>query len=179
MLSYSVSYSPSAMSRSCRDYMPSELVGVAGFEPAASSSRTKRAAKLRYTPPARNLTGTARDFDSLAEARACSRIARHSASQTPNGLAWFARRQGDQGGLRAAGEPGRGPRRRAQPGGNMQPGLSVGGVPVQAADSFPLYPAVGDQRAVERQAQLAAVSVPGEQEVVAVRREPVEQSRLG
>jgi hypothetical protein len=28
-----------------------ELVGVAGFEPAASSSRTKRAAKLRYTPP--------------------------------------------------------------------------------------------------------------------------------
>ena len=53
-----------------------ELVGVAGFEPAASSSRTKRAAKLRYTPPARNLTGTARDFDSLAEARACSRIAK-------------------------------------------------------------------------------------------------------
>ncbi len=42
-------------------------VGVAGFEPAASSSRTKRAAKLRYTPPARDLTGTARDFDSLAE----------------------------------------------------------------------------------------------------------------
>jgi hypothetical protein len=64
-------------------------VGVAGFEPAASSSRTKRAAKLRYTPPARNLTGTVRDFDSLAEARACSRIARHSAnqnaSQTLNG----------------------------------------------------------------------------------------------
>jgi hypothetical protein len=28
------------------------LVGVAGFEPAASSSRTKRAAKLRHTPPA-------------------------------------------------------------------------------------------------------------------------------
>ncbi len=43
------------------------VVGVAGFEPAASSSRTKRAAKLRYTPPARNLSGTARDFDSLAE----------------------------------------------------------------------------------------------------------------
>jgi hypothetical protein len=29
---------------------PLTLVGVAGFEPAASSSRTKRAAKLRYTP---------------------------------------------------------------------------------------------------------------------------------
>ena len=55
--------------------MPSELVGVAGFEPAASSSRTKRAAKLRYTPPARNLFGAARDFDSLAETRPCSRIA--------------------------------------------------------------------------------------------------------
>ncbi len=26
------------------------LVGVAGFEPTASSSRTKRATKLRYTP---------------------------------------------------------------------------------------------------------------------------------
>src|SRR5271166_6571974 len=49
--------------------MSSELVGVAGFEPAASSSRTKRAAKLRYTPPARNLSGAARDFDSLAETR--------------------------------------------------------------------------------------------------------------
>ena len=30
--------------------MPSGLVGVAGFEPTASSSRTKRATKLRYTP---------------------------------------------------------------------------------------------------------------------------------
>ena len=53
-------------------------VGVAGFEPAASSSRTKRAAKLRYTPPARNLTGAARDLDSLAETRACSRTAAQS-----------------------------------------------------------------------------------------------------
>ena len=31
---------------------PLTWVGVAGFEPAASSSRTKRAAKLRHTPPA-------------------------------------------------------------------------------------------------------------------------------
>src|SRR5215468_11997774 len=30
---------------------PVTWVGVAGFEPAASSSRTKRAAKLRHTPP--------------------------------------------------------------------------------------------------------------------------------
>jgi hypothetical protein len=29
------------------------LVGVTGFEPAASSSRTKRATKLRHTPVVR------------------------------------------------------------------------------------------------------------------------------
>jgi hypothetical protein len=34
------------------------LVGVAGFEPAASSSRTKRAAKLRHTPPSAWAAGT-------------------------------------------------------------------------------------------------------------------------
>jgi hypothetical protein len=34
-----LSYSPLAVSRCCGDRMPSELVGVAGFEPAASSSR--------------------------------------------------------------------------------------------------------------------------------------------
>jgi site-specific DNA recombinase len=28
-----------------------KLVGVTGFEPAASSSRTTRATKLRHTPP--------------------------------------------------------------------------------------------------------------------------------
>jgi hypothetical protein len=33
-----------------RSQVACDLVGVAGFEPAASSSRTKRAAKLRYTP---------------------------------------------------------------------------------------------------------------------------------
>ena len=72
--------------------MPSELVGVAGFEPAASSSRTKRAAKLRYTPPARNLFGAARDFDSLAEARPCSRIASQSASRNRAQRRGLARR---------------------------------------------------------------------------------------
>lgn len=29
---------------------PFQRVGVAGFEPTASSSRTKRATKLRHTP---------------------------------------------------------------------------------------------------------------------------------
>jgi hypothetical protein len=36
-----LSYSPSALSRFCDDHMPSEPVGVAGFEPAASSSRSQ------------------------------------------------------------------------------------------------------------------------------------------
>jgi hypothetical protein len=47
----SLGYSAPAISRPLLGRMPCELVGVAGFEPAASSSRTKRAAKLRYTPP--------------------------------------------------------------------------------------------------------------------------------
>ena len=36
------------------------VVGVAGFEPAASSSRTKRAAKLRHTPPSAWAAGAPR-----------------------------------------------------------------------------------------------------------------------
>ena len=72
MLSYSVGYSPPAESRPDMSQMLSELVGVAGFEPAASSSRTKRAAKLRYTPPARSLGGAGRVLDSLAERQARS-----------------------------------------------------------------------------------------------------------
>ena len=72
MLSYSLSYSAPSSVYSSVSHMPSELVGVAGFEPAASSSRTKRAAKLRYTPPARDLSGAVRDSDSLAETPARS-----------------------------------------------------------------------------------------------------------
>jgi hypothetical protein len=71
-------YSAPAVSRFRDHQMPSELVGVGRFELPASSSRTKRAAKLRYTPPARNLLGTARDFDSLAEARTRSGTAANS-----------------------------------------------------------------------------------------------------
>ncbi len=77
-----LSYSPPAKDRSGASRMSSELVGVAGFEPAASSSRTKRAAKLRYTPPARNLTGTARDWDSLAETRTRSSTALRTPGHT-------------------------------------------------------------------------------------------------
>src|SRR3954453_18456267 len=47
-------------------------VGVGRFELPASPSRTKRAAKLRYTPARADLIGSARDLVSLADSRACS-----------------------------------------------------------------------------------------------------------
>jgi hypothetical protein len=50
MHSHSDCHSVRTKNRSGISQIPPELVGVAGFEPAASSSRTKRAAKLRYTP---------------------------------------------------------------------------------------------------------------------------------
>ncbi len=34
--------------------LPPELVGLPGFEPGTSSSRTKRATKLRYSPQREN-----------------------------------------------------------------------------------------------------------------------------
>ena len=76
------------------------LVGVAGFEPAASSSRTKRAAKLRYTPPPAPILGAGRTLDSLAETRARS---------GPVGSAGIAGDQGEQAGLGTAGKPDRSP----------------------------------------------------------------------
>ena len=51
MHSHSNCHSPSAASESGRDYIPSELVGVAGFEPAASSSRTKDGTQASGTLP--------------------------------------------------------------------------------------------------------------------------------
>jgi hypothetical protein len=53
MLSYSVGYSMAKGQVTVTGNMASDLhhsVGVTGFEPATSSSRTKRATKLRHTP---------------------------------------------------------------------------------------------------------------------------------
>ena len=51
MHSHADCHSPSARSRSRKNYTPSELVGVAGFEPAASSSRTSgTAGRLAVVP---------------------------------------------------------------------------------------------------------------------------------
>jgi hypothetical protein len=48
--SHSDRYSETKRGHVHRCDMASDLVGVAGFEPTASSSRTKRATKLRHTP---------------------------------------------------------------------------------------------------------------------------------
>jgi hypothetical protein len=67
MLSYSLSYSAAAPDKSGVSRMLSELVGVGRFELPASSSRTKRAAKLRHTPPPAPNRGAGRTSVSLAE----------------------------------------------------------------------------------------------------------------
>jgi hypothetical protein len=93
MPSYSFGYSPHGKGHLPRSQVAVELVGVAGFEPAASSSRTKRAAKLRHTPPAISGAWTpgAADFPG-----------------TSGSLA-DPRHQREQRGFRTTGEPGRGP----------------------------------------------------------------------
>ena len=94
ILSYSLGYSTTkGHDIGCR-VMACYLVGVAGFEPAASSSRTKRAAKLRHTPPASSGAWTpgAADFPG-----------------TSGSLA-DPRHQREQRGFWPAGEPDRGPR---------------------------------------------------------------------
>src|SRR5690348_1143448 len=93
-------------------------VGVAGFEPAASSSRTKRAAKLRHTPPPETAQTPGR-----------------AGSGTPGSLA-DAGNQREQGCLRPAGEPERYPGRGPEPGGHVQPRparTALDGMPVQPA----------------------------------------------
>src|SRR5271166_2967468 len=108
-----LSYSAPAISRSLLGRMLSELVGVAGFEPAASSSRTKRAAKLRYTPPPAPTLGAGRTLDSLAETQTRSSPAAHQrppgARPSRAGSVGVAGNQGKQAGLGTAGEPDRSP----------------------------------------------------------------------
>src|ERR1700726_893887 len=133
-------------------------VGVAGFEPAASSSRTKRAAKLRHTPPPETAWTPGRPGPGTLG----------SLADTGN--------QREQGCLRPAGEPERRPRRGPEPGGHVQPRsvrAALGGMPVQATGPFGLDATVGDQGPVARYADLAAVRVAGHQQVVAVGRELV------
>ena len=65
---------------------------------------------------------------------------------------------------------------------NVQPGwlrgAALDAVAVQPAGPGPVDPAVGDQRAETGQADLAAVSMPGEQQVIAVSGKPVQYCGL-
>src|ERR1700684_2705039 len=97
---------------------PLNWVGVTGFEPAASSSRTKRATKLRHTP-----------------------------ADCPRSLA-DPGYQREQRSLRPAEEPDWGIGRSTKTGRDMQPGpvrAVLTAVLVQAADHVPRNAAVGDQ----------------------------------
>src|SRR5262249_61313046 len=99
------------------------------FEPAASSSRTKRAAKLRHTPPPETAQTPGR-----------------AAPGTPGSLA-DAGNQREQGCLRSAGEPERYPRRGPEPGGYVQPWpvrAALRRLPVQPAGPSGLDAAVPD-----------------------------------
>src|ERR1700722_8060176 len=130
---------------------PLTWVGVTGFEPAASSSRTKRATKLRHTPP-----------------------------DCPRSLA-DPGYQREQRSLRPAEEPNRGIGRGAETSGDMQPGpvLTVlTWVFVQAADHAPGDAAVRDESADAGKAHLPAGGVPGQQQVEAVGGELVEYRGL-
>ena len=80
------------------------LVGVAGFEPTTSSSRTKRATKLRYTPPT-----PAESSPAAVARRKTLRLATAYGISTPGG-------QGQQRRLGWTGEPHRGVRGCAEPG---------------------------------------------------------------
>src|SRR5262245_45351194 len=132
---------------------PLTWVGVAGFEPTTSSSRTKRATKLRHTPMMRRA--------SLAE------------RSPPAEISWD---QGQQRCLRWAGEAKWCVRRGAQAGGDVQPGVSIAR---QALGPPPIEIGVGDKRAEAWHANLAPMSVTDHHQREAVRRHPIQHAVVG
>ena len=145
----------------CRD----AVVGVTGFEPAASSSRTKRATKLRHTPWLSPPTRDRGQHENMRIAEPRPGPATQSGAASRPGVAVrtrSARGEGQQRGLGAAGEPHRRVRRRAQPGATRAarprpPGRSLDGAPAAPGHQreTPLarsavQVAVGHQCAVER-----------------------------
>jgi hypothetical protein len=89
---------------------PAALVGVTGFEPAASSSRTKRATKLRHTPwPAAHIVMRAAMHETSRAGLPAPNRVRTSAARRLGG-------EGQQGRLGSAGEPHRRIRRCPQAG---------------------------------------------------------------
>ena len=137
------------------------MVGVTGFEPAASSSRTTRATKLRHTPKAWEVYRS--ELGALTGVRPGSAEAQEpfgsSVSRVASGRQHS--RIGAYGEVPAPAETcSQELLRLTRPG--------VGGVAVQALGTPGVEVAVGDDRALDRQAHLAAVGVAGEGQVVAV-----------
>ena len=131
----------------------SVMVGVAGFEPTASSSRTKRATKLRHTPvePAQNSRAWRRDETGYrpAERRPGPALVREGGRQRAGQQrgtsvsggepASAAGDEGQQARLGPAGEPHRGGRARPDPGADVQE-RAVGVAAGPARDSLGLAP---------------------------------------
>ena len=153
-----------------RDLREIGLVGLTGFEPAASSSRTRRATKLRHSPNAGEPDRSTREHGEHTRA---STAPRNRAEERRSG----ARDQRQQGRLGTAGDPDPGVRAGADAGRDVQPGRprvtrsrsrrDAGAGPWPA-------PARGRSWCVSAptygQAHLAAVGVAGDDRVVAVAR---------
>jgi site-specific DNA recombinase len=137
------------------------LVGLTGFEPAASSSRTTRATKLRHSPRKRSESTRARA------------VSRTGSDGRPRG-------ERDQRRVRAAAEANGGRRRGSETGRDVHPrrGMVVGLVLVKAFGTSGVEVAVGHQRTNDRQAQLSAVRVPGEDHRVTVAVERVKHPEV-
>lgn len=153
------------------------LVGLTGFEPAASSSRTRRATKLRHSPPLpawREARGTLPERRGDNESGMVdawhSALPRARAGDLPAGAGSQARghlvsrgsgrrHQVHQRGFWPTGQPhpdvgiGAHPGRDVQPGRSRVTGRGVGGVPVQG----PLA------RAGSRSQLVASAPTPGRQ----------------
>ena len=158
-------------------------VGLTGFEPATSSSRTRRATKLRHSPMrtgwyvAEAGPQPAQPYPSLGGLSQSVQAVR-GPSRGPS------RGQREQGGLGSAGDADAGVRAGADARRDVQPGAAriavarVRRVTVQALGASVVEVAVGRQRAHEGKADLAAVGVPGDHDVVAFGGELVEHPQV-
>ena len=148
------------------------VVGVTGFEPAASSSRTKRATKLRHTPwhpppwvgqrqPRIADRPAALEIGSADETRSGAGPGEDGAAGRPwpverrraracGGPCSAARQQGEERRLGPAGEPDRRERRGPEPGRDVEVCRRVGGLrrgrPVGARATTGTGPWPGDGR---------------------------------
>ena len=136
-------------------------VGLTGFEPAASSSRTRRATKLRHSPKA---------LGSLLERMGAPNRVSHRANAAQGSFGSSVSRVASGRQHSRTGAYGEVPApaetcSQDEPG---SPGRESAGCRCRPLARAVLEVAVGDDRALERQADLAAVGVAGEGDVVAV-----------